>query len=186
MILASHNSLTFNNPQWYLRPFAWIGRCQNLNIDEQYAYGVRYFDIRVKFDGILAISGHGFLTYHVCIDDILRKIEMFNETCVVRLTLEDSKASYSDKTKFKIACEYWENTFTGTIFTGGCQKGTWKLLYQFKLHRQKDIKVIETFWLFDDIGIYPYIRHYAKIFNSHNKEVHKESDYYLMMDFIQY
>lgn len=186
MILASHNSLTYNNPQWYLRPFAWIGRCQDLNIDEQYAYGVRYFDIRVKFDGIIAISGHGFLTYHVCIDDILRKIEMFNETCIVRITLEDSKASYSDKTKFKIACEYWESVFANTIFTGGYQKGTWEHLYQFTRHPQKDIKVIEEFWLFKEIGIYPYIKYYAKLYNSKNKEIHKYSNYYVMVDFIEY
>ena len=48
------------------------------------------------------------------------------------------------------------------------------------------MSVLETFWLFDDIGIYPYIRHYAKICNPSNKELHKESNYYLMMDFIQY
>ena len=58
MILASHNSLTYYKPQWYLRPLAWIGRCQSKTIQEQYELGVRYFDIRIKYDDYTAISGH--------------------------------------------------------------------------------------------------------------------------------
>jgi hypothetical protein len=46
MILASHNSLTYCKPQWYFKPLAWIGRCQDKTIEKQYELG-EYYAIRL-------------------------------------------------------------------------------------------------------------------------------------------
>ena len=52
MRLGSHNSMSYLRPsQWWLRPFAWIGRCQSQTIGEQFiVWGVRWFDLRLAFD----------------------------------------------------------------------------------------------------------------------------------------
>jgi hypothetical protein len=47
-MIASHNSLTFNNPTSKIMGlFSFIWRCQNKCLIDQYNSGVRYFDIRV-------------------------------------------------------------------------------------------------------------------------------------------
>ena len=52
MILGSHNSWSYLPvKQWYFTPFAFTARCQSIDIRTQYEkYGVRCFDLRVRFD----------------------------------------------------------------------------------------------------------------------------------------
>ena len=51
MILGSHNSWSYLSvKQWWLRPFSFIAKCQDLSIIEQYNLGVRCFDLRIRFD----------------------------------------------------------------------------------------------------------------------------------------
>lgn len=63
MELGSHNSLTYLPvKQWYLKPFKWVAKCQSKTIDEQFCdYGVRLFDIRVKFNNGEPVVAHGFM-----------------------------------------------------------------------------------------------------------------------------
>lgn len=95
--IGTHNSLSYLKPkQWWLRPFAWIGRCQRLTIAEQWDAGVRYFDIRVKYDKYgNAKSGHGLLSYNVFVYDVLEEIDGYamcsGERAVVRLFHENKK-----------------------------------------------------------------------------------------------
>ena len=50
--------------QWWLRPFRAWGRCQRLSLAEQWEAGVRYFDMRIKFDSKgRANFGHGLISY---------------------------------------------------------------------------------------------------------------------------
>ena len=87
MKLGTHNSLSYCKPQWYFRLFNFIGKCQDLNIYEQYEAGVRYYDIRVKFKKDKIVSGHGLLTYNINVEDVL---DFLNDqaTCNVRIVLE--------------------------------------------------------------------------------------------------
>lgn len=52
MIIGSHNSWSFLSPKkWWQRPFSFMGRCQKVDIEEQYSvYDVRCFDLRLRFD----------------------------------------------------------------------------------------------------------------------------------------
>lgn len=48
-MIGSHDSFTYkkpNNPIWSLFSFMW--RTQNKSLEQQYASGVRYFDIRIR------------------------------------------------------------------------------------------------------------------------------------------
>lgn len=64
---GSHNTMTYLKPQkWWMRLINFTSRCQNKDIDAQYAAGVRYFDIRVcigKDDTLPEYYGHGLLRY---------------------------------------------------------------------------------------------------------------------------
>ena len=64
-IKGSHNTMSYLKPkQWWLRPFAIWGRCQDKTIEEALESGIRYFDLRVKFDSSkTALFGHGLITY---------------------------------------------------------------------------------------------------------------------------
>lgn len=65
MIKGSHNTMSYLPVrQWWLRPFRAWGRCQRLNLRDQWKAGVRHFDLRIKFDDDgTARFGHGLLTY---------------------------------------------------------------------------------------------------------------------------
>lgn len=111
--LGTHNSLSYLRPrQWWLRPFAWMARCQSLTIEEQWEAGVRYFDIRVKFDkNKVAKSGHGLMTYDVRVDHILWLIEDYaissREKAVVRLFHENKRRKPTeDREAFRAFCRY--------------------------------------------------------------------------------
>jgi len=66
MEIASHNSWSFLPVrQWWLRPFAWMARCQSLNIEQQYYnHHIRHFDLRMRFDkdGNF-VACHGLVNY---------------------------------------------------------------------------------------------------------------------------
>src|SRR5574344_710189 len=119
MILATHNSLSYLKPQWWLRPFSWVGRCQSLTIEQQLEYGVRYFDIRLKFNegNWIAKSGHGLLTYDFTFYSTFDLIDR-HSSCIVRMTLENKKASGDMKDTFRIYCKECQSIFANTTFVG--------------------------------------------------------------------
>lgn|GEM_PF-3698118 len=73
--IGAHHCLSYVHPKWYWLPFNWMVRCQTLSIAEQIAYGVVYFDFRIRFKKGKVISGHGIIDYDV---DVLRELERLN------------------------------------------------------------------------------------------------------------
>ena len=51
-MIGSHNSWSYLKPiKWWMRPFAFMAKCQKSNIREQYEkYNVRIFDLRIRFE----------------------------------------------------------------------------------------------------------------------------------------
>lgn len=48
-MIASHDTYTYLPPRhWWMRPFTWLWRTQDLNIDDQKTAGVSYLDIRMS------------------------------------------------------------------------------------------------------------------------------------------
>ena len=198
MIFASHNSLSYNKPQLLLRPFHWMGRCQSKDIAEQYMYGVRYFDIRVKFDeDYNPISGQGLFTYNIKIEGVLNFIAELGG-CTARITLEHTRASNTVQELFAVYCETWQKLYPSVLFTGGCMKGRtpaeWKQIYKFNFQgTELDTIVEEKFWLFQSpfenpFGWFPYPKQKAIRNNARYKEeyqVHNDGTGALMLDFIE-
>jgi hypothetical protein len=92
---ASHNSLTgYPLLNWWLKPIHFFGKCQDKDIFDQWAKGVRYFDLRVTDHKGKLIGSHGIFKYNVTLEDALNSIE-FNAICdgedaYVRIILEDT------------------------------------------------------------------------------------------------
>lgn len=86
---ASHNSLTFAKPlrwwQWLFNPFS---KCQRVDIVSQIAEGVRFFDLRVRFDGNgKLVACHGLVEYDI---NVMEKIAILEDSkCYYRVVLED-------------------------------------------------------------------------------------------------
>ena len=64
MTPASHNSMSYIKPQWWLRPFAFMAKCQSVDFLKQYKAGARMFDLRIAFekDGTPYFA-HGLASY---------------------------------------------------------------------------------------------------------------------------
>lgn len=112
-ILGSHNSWSYLPPlHWWMRPFAFMAKCQSKTIKEQYELGVRCFDLRVLFDkyGIVYVA-HGFMKYNIDFSELNENLKWLNDKgdCYVRLIHEvRRKSQYTDfaKTCFQGFCLY--------------------------------------------------------------------------------
>ena len=73
MIIGSHNAWTFLRPKkWWMRLLGFTARCQRKNIFIQYKdYGVRCFDLRVRFDYGRMVLAHGIIEYDYTQKDLL-------------------------------------------------------------------------------------------------------------------
>lgn len=153
--LGTHNSLSYLPCQWYLRLFSWIGKCQSLNIEEQYKKGVRFFDIRIKYVNGKTMSGHGLLTYKVDIENILEWLNSKYD-CTVRLFLENNKKNPTkDFNRFENDIKNWISKYKNIVFTeGGCR-------YNYKRFINDKLKFDECYWKFG-YTLIPYPKYWAK------------------------
>lgn len=176
--LGTHNSLSYLPCQWYLRPFAWVGRCQSLTLEKQYEKGVRWFDIRVKYIDGEALSGHGLLTYNISIPAVLNYLNR-KKDCVVRLFLENSKSNPTkDFDRFADDISQWREKYENIRFVeGGCR-------YAYKRFIQDKVPEQHRYWSIDKF-IIPYPRGYAFIKNPSSHLEDNEHEYNIY-DFIQY
>lgn len=143
MRLGSHNTMTYLRPsQWWLRPFAWIGRCQSESIGVQFiTWGVRWFDFRLAFDKKdgKPYFAHGIFSYKdknvFAILDYLNTLASPDDKAYVRLLNE--RDSEFNKKCFKHFCDSIDNypstngKYRNLIFCGGQNKKDWKMIYRW-------------------------------------------------------
>ena len=184
MKLASHDSMTYSKPKkWYMYPFQFFARCQSKTIEEQYEdYGIRYFDLRIKFDEMGCPEfAHGLMTYKEDVHRILHYLNDKGEEVQIRLLLETHKEDDLQELYFVCFCETCQKNFDNLKFHCGRRKFDWKQLYDFKNPEPSlDQKVSSMTWkIWDDWC--PYF--YAKHMNKKNIEEGTDKDY-LMLDFL--
>lgn len=184
--LGSHNSMTYLKPkQWYLWPFKWMAQCQSKDVKYQYSLGIRYFDIRVKYDkdGIPEFA-HGILSYKADVNKTLKEMNKFGEEIQIRLILEVPKKSKDTEFQtecFRRDCKNWVKKFKNLKFHCGRRKYDWQVVYHFKNAEpeidQKVSSMLGAKW--DDI--FPFIWSYL-----YNEEfIHNGTDKeYLLLDFV--
>ena len=94
-MIGSHNTMTYLKPQkWWMKLINFTSKCQSKDIEEQYAAGVRYFDIRVcigEHDSLPTHYGHGLIRYKIEQQPILQGLLLRNGA-VGRIILEKGDA----------------------------------------------------------------------------------------------
>lgn len=97
-MLGSHNSLTYLPcRKWWMYLINWATKCQSKTLSEQFHDGVRYFDIRLKWDNRKEtwIIAHGLIEYKGNIRRVLETLdslaEFYNKKLYVRFMLEYNK-----------------------------------------------------------------------------------------------
>jgi hypothetical protein len=202
MILATHNSLSSYCPKkWWmtlLNPFA---KCQSLSIEEQYAKGVRMFDIRVRPHTWEA--AHGLVTYDVDVDKMLAWLEeraqAEHTTIYIRLCCENNVSLWSEWDEV-VFTEYWNfcnNKYKHLTICGGYMKKGW-----FKVFDCKDPEYLELYRTFNvykakngwkaklksvvEYVLHPTPKYWARKDNAGYIEESKNYDGFVMLDFIEY
>lgn len=105
-MLGSHNSLTYLPcRKWWMYLINWAAKCQSKTLSEQFHDGVRYFDIRLKWDSRKEtwVIAHGLIEYKGNIRRVLETLnslaEFYNEKLYVRFILEYNKRPNDEATK---------------------------------------------------------------------------------------
>lgn len=140
-MLGSHNSLSFAPPiKWWGKLFRFVGKCQSKNIQEQYTLGVRYFDIRIRFDKGDPVPAHGPMIFDCNIYEQLNNLLSVvknddKDPIYVRIILEyNRKQKNQDELDdmFNKYCWILESCFGYRItFVGGRRKYDWEVIYEF-------------------------------------------------------
>lgn len=173
MKLASHNSLSYYPPKWWVIPFNWMARCQSLTIEKQYERGVRLFDIRIKIVNNKKYSGHGVATYKVDFDSIFGFLDNKGD-CSVRIILESG-----NETSFRVYVEYLMKKYRNIEYTGGQRKQDWK-----KLVNLPEADINHFYWLHKKWWMIPFPALYAKRHNRDNQRYLNKTTW-SMFDFIK-
>ena len=198
MILGSHNSLSYARPtKWWMRLLGFTAKCQTLSIKEQIDAGVRYFDIRVRWNKNERAfkPAHGPITFDCSIYDALGQIEMVFG--YVRIILEQNGERKDQDVidyNFKNFCREIEDRYPNIRYQYAVRKYDWKELYSFtnrKLLTVEDKYSSTTglFWnktgkFIDKIDdLWPWL--YAKL---HNRDIFVKADtdkQVLLIDFVE-
>lgn len=125
MIIGSHDSWTFLRPRkWWMRMLAFTARCQRVDIYDQWLYGARCFDLRVKYRDGKFIVAHGLIEYDVEEKEMLCDLEYLDRQggAYVRVIHEirrESEYTAEAVNRFAMFCRKIERIFPNTIFWGG-------------------------------------------------------------------
>ena len=201
MKIASHNSFTYLRPRrWWMRPFAFMARCQRVNWVEQWAkYGADLFDLRVRIDtkARQPYFCHGLMRFEGSVwarlGDMNKQSRANNDSIFVRVVLEDNKPTAEEIALFQEFCRFIEMCFLHLRFFGGNDRSDWGCrhpYYKFKTPAQDvDDKYSSTTTLFprgfkwlrylDDLC--PIL--YARLHNRRNIE-RGTSHVWLFIDFV--
>lgn len=186
-ILGSHNSWSYLPPKkWWTKPFAFIAKCQRIDIKRQYELGVRCFDLRVKFERGVPTIAHGCMTYKYNMTQLYEDLSYLNSCgdCVIRILHEvRNKKDYTDYNVvcFKQFCTNLCKLFPNIKFWCGRNLYNWKVdcdFYYKPTCEEKYSSVQPPKWIDD---WWPFI--YAKLHNKKIKETGTTLDI-LLIDFV--
>ena len=195
MIKASHNTFSYCSPkQWYLKPFAFIAKCQSKALYQQVHEGIKVFDLRLRIDkdGELVIAHNTFI-YVKGFDKIMYILDWLNaeskysdKQIYVRVLHEvrnNRQALYSSSIDFNLLCDRLTKDFPNLRFFGGQRTMDWRQDYVFP--SKNCIEYIERHasvrwpkWL----HWWPWL--YAKLYNKANERMYESNDIVVFTDFV--
>lgn len=184
MILGSHNSWSYKTPtKWKF--LAFTAKCQDLNIKEQYEFGVRCFDLRVYFKNGVPRIAHGMFDYGRFPYDDLEYLNDKGDVYIRILHEARNKKTYTleSTNNFITLCGEIQSHYPNLKFWCGRNLYNWNIDYHFSFNPSCEEKyssvcspkLIDDWWP----------RLYAK---KNNKKILKEGTDkdILLIDFINY
>lgn len=195
MKIASHNSWTYLSPKkWYMKPFAKIGRCQEVDIKTQYEkYNAKLFDLRIRFVDHEPIVVHSAMVYKYTFNDLIKDFNYLNDKDNIFIRIILDLRSYKGSVASQVAdydnfYTWCSRVYNNITFCGGRILPSWsKVLKECPdidtEIQEKHASVCSPKYIDD---WYP--KHYAKHNNKKNKEQYFNEGLfakeYLMIDFV--
>lgn len=188
MVIGSHNSWSYLSPKkWWMKPFIFMAKCQDLSIIEQYNLGVRCFDLRVKFPFTVS---HGFMDYKITWNQLMSDLKWLdrNSRGDIYIRVLHEVRNKKDYTTFNIEsfrnfCTYIKNEYKDLKFWCGRNLYNWQVDYKFYYDPTCEEKYASVCnpKIIDDW----YPRIFAKL---NNKEIIKQGTDkdILLIDFVNY
>ena len=173
--------------KWWLKPFAFIAKCQNKNIFTQLSvYNVKCFDLRARFNkkGEIVIS-HGFMEYKYSKEELFNDLTLLNNNeCLLRILHEVRiKKQYTRESteKFIALCEEIQTKFPKIKLWCGKNLYNWHVDYDFPYKpscEEKYSSVCKPRYIDD---WFPWV--YARLNNKKNLKKGTTSDI-LLIDYV--
>lgn len=133
--LGTHNSMTYMKPRTETMLVMWpFAKCQSMTYTEQYDFGVRFFDLRIRFIDGTPYFAHGEVEFVEV--DAYTVLDYLNQKgdCSVNLVLENtSKIGESQHDAFRNLCKEVTEKYPNIHFIGGWTKypGDHPVIYNF-------------------------------------------------------
>lgn len=182
MKLGTHNSMTYLKLKyWYLYPFRFMAKCQSMTIQQQYEYGIRYFDLRISFtkDSELEFR-HGLVSYKSNVLEVIEYLNSQKEPVYCKFCLECAKEDKRQENLFKYYCEIFEKKYRNIKFYGGHSKAK-RDIYTFQVNEPDlEYKFASGQKPFID-DLWPWL--YARMHNRKSKKECKKG--LLILDFVE-
>ena len=187
-ILGSHNSWSYMPVRrWWMRPIAFMARCQRVDIRKQYEMGVRCFDLRIRSgrDGELLVA-HGCVTYEIGLFQLDVWLSWLNRKgdVMVRIIHEvRNRKQYTERARvlFADSCDYFVHKYQSIRFWCGRNLYNWQRDYDFindPTCEEKYASVCSPKWIDDWWPL-----RFAKLYNHEIRERGTDKDV-LLIDFV--
>ena len=187
MILGSHNSWSYLPvKRWWMKPIAFMARCQNIDIRKQYEMGVRCFDLRIRYVKWKLQVAHGIIVYDITEEQLMDDLEFLDSKgdCMVRILHEvrsEEKYTAQAVDNFRVRCSFLVAVCPNIRWWCGRNLYNWQKDYDFGDDPYCDEKygsVSDLKWLYD---WWPWL--YARMHNRKILEEGTDKDV-LLIDFI--
>lgn len=195
MIKASHNTFSYAKPiQWYLRPFAFMAKCQNKSLAEQVKNDIKVFDMRLRKDengewiiahnAFIYIKGINMITY--ILDWLDKQASLLGSSIYVRILHEvrnKKQEKYSDSIEFDEICNTFHERYTNLKFFGGQRTMDWQQDHIFPKENEIDyIEMHASVRWHKWFHWWPWL--YAYLHNKSNDSAYKDKDVVVYQDFV--
>ena len=188
MILGSHNSWSYLPVRkWWMRPFAFMAKCQNVDIMTQYEkYDIKCFDLRVLAESDGVIVAHGMAEYKITVPKLYEDLKYLDSKgdCYVRVLNEvRTKKQHTPQeiVSFQRFCLHLESNYPNIKFWCGRNLVDWAIDFYFKENPSCEEKYSSVCSpkILDDWC--PWL--YAKLNNKRNIAIGTDKDI-LLIDFV--
>ena len=194
MTKASHNTFSYAEPlQWWLRPFAFVARCQSKTLTEQVEAGIRVFDLRIRQDknGEWVIAHNAFIYargikvvyYLEQLDEVARESDLPVYVRVLHEVRNRRQEKYSSSIDFNNLCDWLNRTYRNIRFFGGQRVMDWRQDYVFQPQNEIDYTELHASMRWPKyLHWWPWL--YARLYNGRNEREFADKDMVAFMDFV--